>query len=207
MDRSTTVPRQNRAPIKLLSETFFVSIESQPTLAFFVHVCVRVRVLLFRSRCRELKYLLTKELGIVMRDEEMRRLVDSFDATKVYTTTGQFSNVARGPAPSPRVEKGRALAHVREKVGQVADGRLALCCMCRWPFRLAPRADNAGTLRMIGNGQRGGGVYSILGIMHGRSRMTVDARIPTMPGRSTSGFRGPCGYSMHQAQSAREVFW
>ena len=24
--------------------------------------------------------------------------------------------------------------------------------------------------------------------MHGRSRMTIDPRIPTMPGRSTSGF-------------------
>ena len=25
-------------------------------------------------------------------------------------------------------------------------------------------------------------------VMHGRSRMTVDPRIPTMPGQSTSGF-------------------
>ena len=27
--------------------------------------------------------------------------------------------------------------------------------------------------------------------MHGRSRMTIDPRIPTMPGRSTSGFHQP----------------
>ena len=36
------------------------------------------------SHCRELKYLLTKELGIVMRGEEIRRLIDAFDTTKVY---------------------------------------------------------------------------------------------------------------------------
>ena len=35
-------------------------------------------------------------------------------------------------------------------------------------------------------GQAGGGGVFI--IMHGRSRMTMDPRIPTMPGRSTSGF-------------------
>ena len=34
-----------------------------------------------------------------------------------------------------------------------------------------------------------GGVL-ITGIMHGRSRMAVDPRIPTMPGRSTSVFAG-----------------
>ena len=31
----------------------------------------------------------------------------------------------------------------------------------------------------------GGGVFFV---MHGRSRMTTDPRIPKMPGRSTSGF-------------------
>ena len=34
----------------------------------------------------------------------------------------------------------------------------------------------------------GGGV---LIIMHGRSRMAIDPRLPTMPGRSTSGFHRP----------------
>ena len=29
--------------------------------------------------------------------------------------------------------------------------------------------------------------------MHGRSRMTIDPYIPTMPGRSTSGFHQPGG--------------
>jgi len=32
---------------------------------------------------RELRHLLTRELGIVMRGEEMRRLVDAFDTNEV----------------------------------------------------------------------------------------------------------------------------
>ena len=32
---------------------------------------------------RELRHLLTRELGIMMRREEMRRLVDSFDTNEV----------------------------------------------------------------------------------------------------------------------------
>ena len=39
--------------------------------------------------------------------------------------------------------------------------------------------------------------------MHGRSRMTVDPRIPTMPlGRSMSGFHRPGRRRLHQARSA-----
>ena len=34
----------------------------------------------------------------------------------------------------------------------------------------------------------GGGGRGVLMIVHGRSRMTIDPRIPTMPGRSMSGF-------------------
>ena len=37
--------------------------------------------------------------------------------------------------------------------------------------------------------------------MHGRSRMTMDPRTPTMPGRSTSGVHRP-GRQLHKAQSA-----
>ena len=44
--------------------------------------------------------------------------------------------------------------------------------------------------RMEGGRVNGaGGVYSIF--MHVRSRMTIDPRIPTMPGRSTSSFHQP----------------
>ena len=52
----------------------------------------------------------------------------------------------------------------------------------------------------------GGGVYSVLSgvlstqFVHGRSRMTIDPRTPTMPGRSTSGFHQPGGYCLHQAR-------
>ena len=37
--------------------------------------------------------------------------------------------------------------------------------------------------------RRGGG--GCTQFVHGRSRMTIDLRIPTMPGRSTSGFHQP----------------
>ena len=39
-------------------------------------------------------------------------------------------------------------------------------------------------------------------VMHGPSRMTIDPRIPTMPGRSTSGFHRPGRHCLHQARSA-----
>ena len=48
--------------------------------------------------------------------------------------------------------------------------------------------------RRWGGGNRGGGVLDrrdVLDIMHGRSRMTIDPRIPAMPGRSMSGFHRP----------------
>ena len=37
---------------------------------------------------------------------------------------------------------------------------------------------------------------------HGRSRVSIDPRIPTMPGRSTSGFHPPGRHCLHQARSA-----
>ena len=45
----------------------------------------------------------------------------------------------------------------------------------------------------------GGGV---LDIMHGRNRMTVDPRIPTMSGRSSSGLHRPGRCCLPQARSA-----
>ena len=41
----------------------------------------------------------------------------------------------------------------------------------------------------------------VLHIMHGRSRMTINPRIPIMPGRSTSGFHRPRRHCLHQARS------
>ena len=39
-------------------------------------------------------------------------------------------------------------------------------------------------------------------VMHGRSRMIIDPRVPTMPRRSTSGFYGSGRRCLHQARSA-----
>ena len=38
--------------------------------------------------------------------------------------------------------------------------------------------------------------------VHGRSRMTIDSLIPTMPGRSMSGFQQQGRHCLHQARSA-----
>ena len=54
-------------------------------------------------------------------------------------------------------------------------------------------------------GGREGGVLDrkdVLDLMHGRSRITVDPRIPTMPRRSMSGFHRPGRHCLHQARSA-----
>ena len=48
---------------------------------------------------------------------------------------------------------------------------------------------------------RGGGVRDrrdVLDFMHGRSRTTIDPRIPTMPGRSMSGFHRPGRHCLHR---------
>ena len=52
-----------------------------------------------------------------------------------------------------------------------------------------------------------GKVGGVLDIMHDLSRMTIDPRIPTMPGRSTSGFHRPGRCCLlHQSAKHREVF-
>ena len=53
----------------------------------------------------------------------------------------------------------------------------------------------------------GGGEGGCTQFVHGHSRMTIDPRIPTMPGRSTSGFHQPGRHCLHQASTKRrEVF-
>ena len=58
------------------------------------------------------------------------------------------------------------------------------------------------------DGPRGMRTYPVRGgwggaqFVHGRSRMTVDPRIPTVPGRSMSGFHQPGRHCLHQARSA-----
>ena len=51
-------------------------------------------------------------------------------------------------------------------------------------------------------GERMGGVGECTQFVHGRSRMTIDPRIPTMPGRSMSGFHQPGRHCLHHARSA-----
>ena len=72
-------------------------------------------------------------------------------------------------------------------------------------YRRSPSSESGkatcpclGTLRASGNMQRRGKG----GVMHGRSRMTTDPRIPTMPGQSTSGFHRPGRHRYHQPRSA-----
>ena len=70
----------------------------------------------------------------------------------------------------------------------------------RWP-RISFQ-DGALFLLLIETPQHlhhGGGCTQVV---HGRSRMTVDPRIPTMPGRSTLGFHQTGRHCLHQARSA-----
>ena len=54
------------------------------------------------------------------------------------------------------------------------------------------------TLVSLQSRGRGG----VLIFMRGCSRMTIDPRIPAMPGRSTSSFHQPGRHCLHQARSA-----
>ena len=42
----------------------------------------------------------------------------------------------------------------------------------------------------------------VLDLMHDRSRMTIDPRIPTMPRRNMSGFHRPDRHCLHRARNA-----
>ena len=50
-------------------------------------------------------------------------------------------------------------------------------------------------------GRGGGGWRGCTQFVHGRRSMTIDPRIHTMPGRSTSGFQQPGRHCLHQARS------
>ena len=59
---------------------------------------------------------------------------------------------------------------------------------CPFCYNFPPRVPTESGLEE-GGGDRGR--PGVLDIMHCRSRMTIDPRIPTMSGRSTSGFYPP----------------
>ena len=75
--------------------------------------------------------------------------------------------------------------------------RLGCCCV-----QIVIRPMFEGLLRRaaVARARRPGG--GILIFMHGRSRMTLDPRVPTMPGRSTSGFHRLGRHCLQQARSA-----
>ena len=64
---------------------------------------------------------------------------------------------------------------------------------------IEPRPEHAG-----GGGLQGGW-GGVLDIMHGRSRMITDPRIPTLPGRSTSSFHRPGRHCLYHTRKGREV--
>ena len=70
-------------------------------------------------------------------------------------------------------------------------------------YRGGGGSGSGGARAILGGGAGGGaggggGTQFVLG----RSRMTIDPRIPTMPGRSTSAFHEPGKHCWHQARSA-----
>ena len=52
---------------------------------------------------------------------------------------------------------------------------------------------------------RGGGRGVVLDVIHGRSRMTIEPRSPTMPGRSTSGCHRPGGTHVMHSRSCMTI--
>ena len=64
-------------------------------------------------------------------------------------------------------------------------------------------------IKASSDGKRGGegvvergGRRRVYSVVHSVSRMTIDPRIPTLPGRSTSGFHQSGRHCLHQARSA-----
>ena len=77
-----------------------------------------------------------------------------------------------------------------------------------WRGRAAVTAAAAAEMAVApgeGGGGRGGVVLNwryVLDLMYGRSRMPIDPRIPTVSGRSMSGFHRPGRHCLHQVRSA-----
>ena len=65
--------------------------------------------------------------------------------------------------------------------------------------RFFPSSPSLPSHSRVGGRGGGGGCTQLV---HGLSRMNIDPRIPTMPGRSTSSFNQPGRHCLHQARSA-----
>ena len=69
--------------------------------------------------------------------------------------------------------------------------------------KLSPILSHSEKERHLWGGDRRGG--GVLDIIHGRSGVTIDLRIPTLPGRSMSGFRRPGRTFLAPSANRREV--
>ena len=84
---------------------------------------------------------------------------------------------------------GRACIYLSVRVGQgrlfFEGDRFALLCFISLKQESCLRIGMDNAYRCAGSrGEGGGGSH----VMHGRSRMAIDPRIPAMPGWSMSGF-------------------
>ena len=77
----------------------------------------------------------------------------------------------------------------------------SVCVLVRWPETVEWHACITNEQWFGARGARGGG-GECSQFVHGRSRMTIDPRIPTMSGRSTSGCHEPGRRCLHQARIA-----
>ena len=59
----------------------------------------------------------------------------------------------------------------------------------------------------VGAEENGGARGGVPDIIHGSSRMTIDPRIPAVPGRSTSGNHRPGRHCLHQALRSTVACW
>ena len=108
-------------------------------------------------------------------------------------------------AESVDTYKGRCVAGRGEQGRGTGEGNrggvfVLMICMVVFVRLCRPsRLYNAGTKHTAG----GGGIVIF---MHGRSRMTIDPCIPTMPGRTTSGFHPSGRRRLHPSAKRRKAF-
>ena len=127
-------------------------------------------------------------------------------AQPVYAgSSALWPSFATSPKP------GRASATLRPRpcgagqsccFGRRGGGTHSLLAIVIWPLTMHLFRDEAPFLLLIETPptERGGGGRTQFA--HGRSRMIIDPRIPTIPGRGTSGFHQPGRHCLHQARSA-----
>ena len=101
-------------------------------------------------------------------------------------------------------EIGNCTARGRERnPGEEGRGVLMSCHYSAVPERVIPRKGGRVMPLQCGSGEGSGQGCTVLDLMHGRSRMAINPRTPTMPGRSTSGIRPPGRQQCSLASSAR----